>query len=306
MTILNLGCITQEWRVPLGDQQVSAVLGYANAEDYRHNPAFMGAIVGRVANRIRDAAFQLDGQSYALSANEGAHMLHGGPLGLSQRFWDMEADAGSVLLRLRSEDGDQGFPGTVDFEVRISLNGDRLTYDMTAAVDRPTPIALAQHNYYALGASQGMQGASLQINADHTTPTDADMIPNGDITPVSGTRFDFAASRSLHDADPDGQGYDQNYVLNAGTPAARIQTSNGLCLELETDQPGLQLYSAQHLSRVHAPLPGQEHGPYAGLCLEPQTFPNAINTASFGNIITTPDAPYHQRLSVRIFVQGPQ
>lgn len=285
--------------MPLEGKLIPVVLGYANPNDYRHNPAYLGAIVGRVANRISRSRFMLGDTTYKLQANEGPHTLHGGPNGISSRIWNMEGDLSSVELCLTSPDGDQGFPGKVEFCVRISLSAHTLTYDMTAIVDRPTPINLAQHNYYNLLGNGDVRSHALKIAAQQYTPSDDEMIPTGEINDVDGTRFDFRELRTLSDADADGSGHDVNYVLN-GEPAAQLRAPNGLGLELHTDQPGLQFYSASQLEQSHPPLRNQMHGPFSGLCLEPQKLPNAINTPGFGDTIVTPDTPYRQVLSVHV------
>lgn len=304
VSILNLGCITQDWQVPIGNNRVPVVLGYESPEDYVHNPAYLGAIVGRVANRIGGAQFQLGEETYKLAANVGQNMLHGGPSGLSHRIWDMEGDASSVELHLTSPDGDQGFPGRADFCVKISLSGNELTYEMSAQVDRTTPINLAQHSYYNLMGGGDIWNHGVLIAGDRITPLNAEMIVTGELQPTKATRFDFSSPEFLGEIDPQREGYDINYALNKAPVAARVTAPNGLCLELETDQPGLQFYTAQYLEQTHPSLSGQKHGPFAGLCLEAQQFPNAVNIPSFGNTFVTPDAPYFQRLVVRIFEEN--
>lgn len=301
VTILNLGCITQNWVVPSSNGPMSVVLGYRDPTAYRHNPGHLGAIIGRVANRIRQARFSQNGTTFQLAANEGPHMLHGGPGGLSTRLWQIERDGNrAVQLRLTSPKGDQGFPGHVEFTVTIVLAGNTLIYDMRAKVDRPTPINLAQHNYYNLSGQDDVRDHRLKLNAERYTPNDPDAIPTGEVLTVQNTRFDFTGGCRLADADPLGLGYDINYVLCGTQPAATLQARNQMALRLETDQPGLQLYTSQHLRPSHDPLQCQNHRPFGAVCLEPQGFPNAINTSTFPNTLVTPDAPYRQVLRVTI------
>ncbi len=293
--MLNLGCITRSWLIPNHD--TSVVLGYADPRSYLNNPMYMGAIVGRVANRIGGASFSLNGAHHTLEANEGNNTLHGGQHGLHTRIWDMRIHSPqSAIFKLSSPHGDEGFPGKVEFTIEVTLSGATLTYDMRATVDRPTPINLAQHSYYSLGGVQNDH--RLHIPARAITQTDAGNIPTGQYAGVADTRFDFSSTRRLGDADPAGAGYDANYVLNGPTISATSPT--GLRLTMETDQPGLQFYSARGLSEVHAPLPNQSHGPCAGFCFEPQGFPDALNQPDFPSIIATPDTPYRQRLAVTI------
>lgn len=299
VAILNLGCITQDWRVPHRGARRSIVLGYADPVAYLDNPANLGTIVGRVANRIGNATFALNGTRYELDANIAPHMLHGGTGGIGKRLWQMEPDGtDAVQLRLTSPDGDQGFPGQASIMVTITLAGNTLTYDMGAEVDRPTPINLAQHNYYNLMGHGSARDHVLHLPATHITETDADSIPSGTLLPISGTRHDFTRPRSFAAADPDALGYDDNFALDAQT--ATLTAPDGLRLRLETDQPGMQLYSSRYLEPLHPPLPGQSHTAYDAICLEAQHFPDAVNHPQFAPIIATPDAPYRQRLTLTV------
>ena len=299
VAVLNLGCITQNWRVPHRGARVPVVLGYDDPAAYIDNPFYLGALVGRVANRIAGAGFTLNGTSHRLAANTPPHVLHGGAGGIGKRLWTMETDGSRALqLRLTSPDGDQGFPGRADFTVTISLSGPTLTHDMQATVDRPTPINLAHHNYFNLMGHGTARDHVLHIPSDHVTEVDADMIPTGRLLPVAGTRHDFNRPRALSEADPRAEGYDENHVLTGDT--VTLAAPNGLTLKLHTDQPGLQLYSSRYLAPRHTPLADQSHAPYSAICLEAQHFPDAVNHPHFPSIIATPDAPYRQRLSVTI------
>lgn len=287
LRFLSLGCITQSWRI--GGQE--AVLGYADPRAYLHNPACMGAIVGRVANRIAGARFVLDGQIFHLPANEGPNTLHGGPAGLATRNWQMDRDGPRRLrFALVSPDGDQGFPGRLTLRVTVTLHRRRVTWDIFARPDRPTPVNLAQHNYYALGGDA--RDMRLRLDAGQITPTDAAMIPTGAILPA-GPALDFRKPRTI------GRPLDQNFVTSGANPRAEAR-GESFALSLRSDQPGLQVYTAQHLAPLHTALPGQQHRPYAALCLEPQAFPDAPNQPGFAPITATPDRPYRQRLSVTI------
>ncbi|MEP2718675.1 aldose epimerase family protein [Pseudophaeobacter sp.] len=302
LSILNLGCITQDWQVPLGRRHVPVVLGYQNPQDYLNNPCYLGAIVGRVANRISRASFDLGGQHYRLPANDGTNCLHGGLKGIGARLWDISADGNRVVqLTLTSEDGDQGFPGRVQFEVTISLEGHTVTYDMRARVDRPTPINLAQHSYYNLMGSGAVSEHILQLPARQISVTDCAQAATGETREVTGSRFDFTQAQALAKADPKAKGYDHNYILPPEAAfAAKVTAPNGLRLLLETDQPCLQVYTATHLQKCHVPLPGQVHHRYGGLCLEAQGYPNAPNLSSAPSILATPERPYHHQQRVTI------
>ncbi len=305
VALLSLGCITQDWQVPLNGELVPVLLGYRDPKAYHNNPAFLGVIVGRLANRIAGATFTLEGQSYALPANDGPNHLHGGPGGLASRFWQVDRDGtGRARFRYYSPDGEGGYPGAIEFELRVTLQGHTLTYDMRAMPDRPTPISMAQHNYYALTGGI-TDDQHLTIAADAYTPVNAELIPTGQIAPLTGQSFDFRSGRTLGMADPERAGLDHNYVLNrTDGPAVTLRAPNGLTLKLHTDQPGLQLFTAAQMGRFAEPLPGQVHAPFSGVCFEPQGFPNAVNTPAFPSVIATPDAPYRQMLSVTVGANG--
>lgn len=307
VTILSLGCITHDWRVPLGNQRIPVLQSYADPNAHlESSPHFMGAIVGRVANRISDARFKMGEQEVRLLANEGKHQLHGGPFGISRQLWTMEPDGkNAVRLSHLSAHGAQGFPGVVAFSVIIRLDGHRLTYEMRAMPDRPTPINLAQHSYYNLMGKGDIRRHRLHIAANQFTPTDGAMLPTGEISPLDGHAFDFRHPKLLQDADPKATGFDTNLVLSGeGGPAAQVTAPNGLQLKMWTDQPGLQLYTSHWLSPSAAPISGQKHLPFAGLCLEPQHFPDSVNNPQFPSIICTAERPYHQKLVVEIKEQA--
>ncbi len=302
VAILDLGCITQDWQVPVGGERVPVVLGFRNPEDYLHNPAFMGAIIGRVANRTAGASFEWGGRAYALDPNDAPHHLHGGSQGLHMQRWEMEPDGHrAVRLRHRSLAGTMGYPGTVTIEVTISLTAFTLSYEMIAWTDQPTPINLTQHSYYALMQGHPVWDQRLEIKAGAVTPVDDRLIPDGEVLPVDGEPFDLRQPRRIDQLDPHQNGIDLNYVLDpAQDPTARLEAPNGLTLTLWTDQPGLQLFTGGNLTATHAPLPGQRHAAFSGLCLEPQGFPNSANMRQFPSIMIDPDRPYSHRTKVRI------
>ena len=299
VAVLSLGCITRDWRVPLGGRRLPVVLGHADPLAYAENPGYLGVIAGRVANRIGHARFMLGQQVVRLPANDGPHHLHGGPEGLSRQVWTMETDSTGNAIRLthHSADGAGGYPGAVDFDVTISLAGHSVTYDMQATPDRETPLNLAQHNYYNLSGDGDLRGHVLRLAARHYTPVDAALIPTGAIAPVAGTALDYTAPRVIGET-----AHDINMVLDTGRdgPAAELSAPNGVHLRLWTDQPGLQLYTGGNLRAGPAPHPGQTLGPFAGLCLEPQGFPDAVNRPGFPSILCSPDRPYQQVTKVEI------
>ncbi|GGA27842.1 aldose epimerase family protein [Neptunicoccus cionae] len=305
VTVLNLGAVTQSWQTDLCGPSRSIVLGYRDPASYLDNPQFLGGIVGRVANRITGARFELEGQVYQLPANEPPHLLHSGADGLQKRLWQADADGTrAVRLTLRSPDGDQGFPGTVDFETTISLDANTLTYRMNATVDRPTPINLAQHSYYNLSGRGTIWDHHLRINANALLPADPEGIPRGPKLSLDGNTLDFQGGKLVRSADPDKAGIDLNYCVDTSPPQAQL-SQGGLTLNLTTDQLGVQLYTGRHLSPLAPPLDGQTHAPYGGLCLEPQGYPNALNQPEYPSIVVTPDRPYAQTLTLSLAPESP-
>lgn len=300
VTLLSYGCATCDWRVPLGGARVPVVLGHDDPTGYLTNTPHLGIIAGRVANRTAQARFTLDGQRYDLDPNEPPHHLHGGHLGTGHRNWIFEPD-GEHALQAHCRIGhlEDGYPGTLDITAHITLGTDGLIYDLTARPDRPSPVNLAQHNYYNLMGDGTIWDHTATIAAQAYTPVDAQMIPTGAIQPVMDSRHDFTHARRFGDADPAHSGTDVNLVLDPArddAPAAEVTAPNGLRLCLWTDQPGLQLYTGGGLPDD----PAQGLRPFGGFCLEPQGFPDALNQPGFPSIICTPDQPYRQTTRIQV------
>lgn len=306
VSILNYGCVTRDWRIDGPKGSLPVVLGFPRLEDYLHHARSHGMIVGRVANRTAGSSFTLDGQTYALAPNEGQHHLHGGPQGLGRRIWRMETDSASGTLYLfhSSPDGEQGYPGAVEFSTSFRLEGPRLIIEMAGRPDRPTPVNLANHNYYNLGGAGQVKDHQLWIDATGYTPTDAELIPTGEIRPVEGTDYDFTTPREVGDSR-----LDINLVLNADRdrkrPSARLHCPRtGATLEMWTDEPGMQVFDAFAIEIGTPGHDGQTYGPYAGLCLEAQHLPDSLHQPDWPSIIRTPETPYFQRLVVEIARPG--
>lgn len=282
----------------------NVVLGYPTLAAYHQDTFYMGCAIGRYANRIAGARFHLDGRSLHLTPNDGPHCLHGGPQGWHRALWQVEPQitpAGMALvMRHTSPDGQGGFPGTVTVEMTYTLTDDNVfQIDYHAVTDQPTVINLTHHSYFNLAGAGDIRDHHIQIDAQAFTPVGADLIPTGEVQEVKGA-FDFRAPArlgtrlSLEDEQlRRGRGYDHNWVLHpAGAVglkrAARLtEPTYGRCLEVWTDQPGLQLYTGNWL-----------HGPYhrrhAGLCLEAQAFPDAPNRPAFPATVLRPGESYRQ------------
>ncbi|WP_339948471.1 aldose epimerase family protein [uncultured Albimonas sp.] len=304
--LLSWGCVLRDWRAPTAGGWRRCTLGLERFEDYPvHSPSY-GAVVGRVANRIGAARFPLGGREVRLTPNEGPNILHGGH-GLGRRNWRMEADGAgsSVRLSYDSPDGEDGFPGAVAFEIVVRLAGARLTYEMRARPDRPTPINLAQHAYWNLDGGGEVLDHRLRLDAHAWAEIDAGKIPTGRLIPAGEGLPDFREARSLRDADGRGIVIDHAYALSEGRdraqPAAELVSSSGdLRLRLWTDQPSVQVYDAPRLTLPVPGLDGERVAPFGGLCLEAQNFPDAPNRPEFPSPIASPETPYSQRLEIEI------
>ena len=306
--VLTWGAVLRDLVVPAPGGLQRVVLGLNTIEDYQDHSPYFGAIPGRFANRIAGARFVLDGQAHSLSVNEKAGTtLHGGVKGFGTVPWRIErGDETSVTLGLDSPDGDQGFPGNVRATCTYTLaEPGTLVVELEATTDAPTVVSLAQHSYFNLDGSADVRDHEMVLNAAFVTPVDTDLIPTGEIRAVTGTPFDFTASRPIRNAA--GQDYDINYVI---TPmpdpvtglahAATVRSpKNGLKLEVHTDQPGVQFYDA---GKLHCPVPGLDgahYGAHGGFALECQLFPDAPNRRHFPSAVLRPGQIYRQHSEYR-------
>lgn len=305
VSILNYGCTVRDWRVDGPDGSLPMVLGFPTLEGYERFARSHGAIVGRVANRTAGSRFELDGRTYEITRNHGPndiHHLHGGAEGLGRAVWEMDGDASgeAVQLRYHSPDGEEGYPGAVDFDVTFRLDGATLVCEMRGVPDRPTPINLANHSYYNLGGGGTVKDHVMRIEADEYTPLDKELIPLGTIEPVEGTSLDFREHREIGDTD-----IDINFVLREGrdveAPAAEVSCPRtGRRLRLWTGEPGLQVFDAAEMVIGTPGLDGRNYGTFAGLCLEAQHFPDSLHRPDWPSIIRSAERPYFQRYTVEI------
>lgn len=287
------------------------VLGFDSIEPYLDVHPYFGALVGRYANRIAGARFALDGVDHQLDINEPPHHLHGGTRGFDRFLWDATVEGDTLLLERTSGAGEQGYPGTLVAQVRYRLDNDNsLSMVCRARSDAATPVNLTQHSYFNLAGGGDIGGHELRIAASAFTPIDAASIPLGTLAPVAGTAFDFRAARPIgsriDDDDPQlrhGLGYDHNFVLDTGEPAARLRDpGSGRVLEVWTDQPGLQFYSGNFLDGSLQGK-GRRFHYRSGLCLEPQHFPNSPNMPHFPPVTLRPGQLYHHGSRYRFLVE---
>lgn len=280
------------------------VLGLESLDDYvRHSP-HMGAIAGRCANRIAGGSFTLDGAEHRLALNEnGRTHLHGGARGFGKRAWTLEQhDKASVLLKLVSADGEEGYPGRVEALCRYTLTGTgALRIKLTATTDAPTLVNLAHHSYFNLGDGADIRDHTLEIAADRYLPVDGDAIPTGEVRKVDWTPFDFREGRRIGRRPGEEEAvFDHNFCLadwprEAAEFAAAVEAPDeSVRLEVWTTEPGLQFYDGYKLNVPVEGLDGRRYGPHAGFCLEPQRWPDSPNHAGFAGAVLRPGETYTQ------------
>lgn len=284
------------------------VLGFDGLEGYLAQDAFIGAVVGRYANRIAHGRFVLDGEEHVVPATDRGHALHGGPEGFHRQVWSARAtestDGPQVVFAHVSPHGHMGFPGTVEVSVGYTLMTDGLRVEYHARTDRPTVINPTQHAYFNLAGTTGgtVEQHELEIFADAYLPVDEGGIPAGGPAPVAGTPFDFRRARPVgaHLRDADEQlvhalGYDHSWVLDGPaedgglTPAARLRDpESGRVLEVSTDRPAVHFYSGNQLDGSLLGKGDRTYRQSDGLCLETQTYPDSPNRPDFPSATLLP------------------
>ncbi len=290
--VMDLGATWLSCRVALpGGAEREVLLGHREPQLHLSETAYLGGIIGRYANRIAGARFTLDGREYHVAANEGRNHLHGGPQGFNARRWDVvSADTRDLRLHLSSPDGDQGFPGALEVDLRYRIVAEgvlRIEFDATCS--KPCPVNLTAHPYFNLdGDGRSVLNHRLQLAAQQYLPINDEMIPLGGLQEVAETPFDFVAPRAIG-----GQmlrteqqrfvgGYDHSYVLDAACAqvherAAGVWSTDGrLAMSLHTSYPGLHLYTGNHLARSNG-RDGRPFEAHAGFALEPQYLPDSPN-----------------------------
>jgi aldose 1-epimerase len=270
----------------------NVVLGADNFERYKHGFPASAAVIGRVANRISKARFALDGVEYKLAANNGQNSIHGGNKGFADQVWEAKAlppgrHKAAVELTYHSKDGEEGYPGNLTTKVTYSLNDDNeFRIDYEAVTDKATVVNLTNHAYFNLAGGGDCLDHELWVNGDSYTVTDDDLIPSGQIASVKGTPLDFTTpariGARIGQINPRFGGYDHNFVIRGGdkgkslTLAARaVDPKSGRTMEVRTTQPGIQLYTGNHV----------KHG---ALCLETQHYADSVHRPEFPSTVLRP------------------
>lgn len=335
--LISTGATIQKLYVPDRQGNISdIVLGCDDLGMYmRGETPYFGCIVGRVANRIKNGTFTLDGATYNLACNNGPNSLHGGKVGYNRREWktvQSPAENRSVTFEYLSEDGEEGFPGSVQVMVNylLSEDGSRLTIDMEARVigDKATPLNLAGHSYFNLGghSSGPCLNHELELfDVEYFTPVDDTQIPTGNIVSVEECPpMDFRRSKAIGrdiESAPGSLGYDHNFVLHGmgkdvakhvhkgmakqtpGLAAILYDPNSGRGLRVSTTAPGLQLYSGNFLDGTLEGKSGYRYPKHGGICLETQNFPDAVNQPTFPCTIFQPGEVYRHIVTYEFFTK---
>lgn len=272
------------------------VLGYDSLDQYLREDGYLGATIGRVANRIAGGNFQLNGTTYSLPLNDGNNHHHGGPVGFSHRVWNIEqVTSDSVILSLRSENGDQGYPGSMKVTAEYTLRDNALVVRHTAISDADTLCSLTNHSYFNLSGHDtgSILDQNILLFAHEYTPSNAEGIPYGTIEPVENTPMDLREllpiGTHIHDHFQQliqAGGYDHNYVVNGPAGSLRsaamaLSNLTGITMQVETTMPGIHFYTANYIGKGLTGKGLCKYGPRHAFCLETQYFPDSIHHPAF-------------------------
>jgi len=310
--VINYGGIVTSLTAPdRSGKYADIVIGLSDLDSYQRIRGYYGAIIGRYGNRIGGAQFTLEGKTYKLTPNTGVNALHGGPKGFDKRVWNAREVSGpagkSLELTYVSQDGEEGYPGTLSARVLYTVTPDNeFKIEYSATTDRPTIVNLTNHSYFNLGGagSGDILKHQVTIYADRFTPVDQGSIPTGEIKPVKGTPFDFTSAHTIGERigqnDPQlqyGKGYDHNYVLRSRNGrlarAAQVyEPGSGRVMEVWTTEPGIQFYTGNNMPELLQARDGKTFGRRGAICLETQHYPDSPNKPNFPTTELKPGATY--------------
>lgn len=321
--VTEYGAILVSMEIPDRQGDLADVThGYDTLDGWLTNTSYFGATVGRFANRIAHGKFTLDGKEYELATNNSpgdipCH-LHGGVTGFDKVLWSGTATADGVELTYLSKDGEEGYPGNLDIKVTYRLTEDNeLIWQAEATTDAPTIINMAHHSYWNMGGNPAasINDHKLMLAADHYLPTNAGLIPSGEIAPVAGTPMDFTTPTAIGARVEDdfealkfGGGYDHAWVLRKGGDsslhlAARLKDpASGRVMEVHTNQPAIQFYGGNFLDGTVAGKGGMKYAHRTALCLETENFPDAPNNPDSPSSVLRPGETYTHTMVHRFLV----
>jgi aldose 1-epimerase len=318
--VISYGASLVQLKIPDRNGKIAdVVLGYDDLDGYEQDKAYLGATVGRYANRIAGGQFVLDGTTFHIPKNNGANSLHGGIRGFNKKVWTgvdrSRPDAQIIELSYTSPDGEEGFPGVLKVTVTYTLPADKseLRIDYSATTDKDTVLNLTNHSYFNLtgGATQEIVNHEVLLRAQAFTPVNSALIPTGELRPVAGTPFDFTKSTVIgarinedNEQLKFGMGYDLNWVLEKkGTgvqlAAQAFEPTSGRVLEVLTTEPGIQFYTGNSLDGTAHGKGGQIYARRTAFCLETQHYPDSPNQPSFPTTEIKPGQTYQSTTILR-------
>lgn len=285
-------------------------LGFNSVQDYLESGTYAGTTIGRVANRIADGRFVIGGRLHYVSVNDGKNHLHGGIRGFDKRlFTALSHTANSICLQYISEDGEEGYPGKLCFNVKFTIKDGSLCINYAAVSNMDTLWCPTNHTYFNLdGEDSGdCRDDILQLNADSYTPTDDTLIPTGDVLPIEGTPFDFLKAKPIiadftNPALRVTNGYDHNYIANDNNMAFAYSIKTGISLCVSSDMPCFQFYTGGAIKSCKGK--SRQYGEWSGFCIEPQFCPNAINFTNFDKPIIYTDKRYEHYIKYTFGISG--
>lgn len=313
VSLSNLGATILGVRVPdKNGKTTDVVLGYNSVEEYSRYDGYLGATIGRVANRIGGACFTYNDVEYTLFANDNGNTLHGGKIGFDKKVWNSEIIGESVVMTYSSPDGEEGFFGNLDVEVEFFIDDDNgLNLIYTAVTDTESAVNLTNHVYFNLNGegSGSVCGHTMQIKSSCITPVDERLIPCGQFMDVKDTPFDFTSLTAIgervendHPQLKVGGGYDHNYVLDEkeldGLSAVTIGDRSGVVMQTYTNQNGIQFYGGNFLT-LRMGKGGRLYDKRDGFCLEAQAFPNSLNVTNYGSPVIRAGEVYRNVITYR-------
>lgn len=284
---INLGAaITKLWVPDKNGNPRNVVVGFDSFDLYRNNSSYLGVVVGRFANRIRDARFEWDGVEIKLQANQSdKHSLHGGYDGFHCKMWNLRSlTQDSVTLSYFSKDGEAGFPGNINIQVTYKIISNRVEIFFKAISDRRTPLNLTQHSYFNLNGEGKIETHELRVPSDEFIETNDELVPTGRIIPVT-QNLDFNHGKKLTEICSQG-GLDHYFILkNQHETVTLCSLQSGIRMKLQTNYPGLQIYSGQGLAI-----------PFNGICLEAHDFPDSLHHPHFSQSVVEPLQNFERRI----------
>ena len=320
VVLSNYGALIQKIIVPdRSGNPVDVVLGFDHldsyfSEEYLKRYPYFGVVIGRYANRIQNATFPLGDKLIEISKNSDDNQLHGGIEGFDKKIWNISelksVPNPTLVLNYLSADGEEGFPGTVNVQLSFLLtNKQELILEISATTDQASVINMTHHGYFNLnGDASSIEDHLIEIPANHTLAQDENYVVTGELKPVQNTAHDFNIEKPVNQNwDPE-EGYDQAFVLNKplgiwGEAASAFSDKSGIKMEVFSDQPVVQFYTAKHLNVGHGKN-GKTYTAFSAFCFETQIHPNAVNIPSFPTTVLQPGEVYNHKTSFKFGTRG--